>query len=130
MIIQNGQFLSIEQIQNQYPESVAGVSKASSNSESFDSILKKVQDSDEQVKFSRHAANRLNDRSIEMSESQMERLNSAAAQASEKGINESLILVDQLAFIVNVPNKTVITAMNQNDNNNQVFTNIDGAVIA
>ena len=82
------------------------------------------------MKFSKHAANRLNDRNIELTQDQMDRLNQAAAQASEKGINESLILVDQLAFIVNVPNNTVVTAMDQKDKSNQIFTNIDGAVIA
>ena len=50
-------------------------------------------------------------------------------KAKEKGINESLVIVDELAFIVNVPNNTVITAINQNEANENVFTNIDGAVI-
>ena len=47
----------------------------------------------------------------------------------EKGIKDSLILVDQLAFIVNVPSSTVVTAMDQTENKSNVFTNIDGAVI-
>ena len=46
-----------------------------------------------------------------------------------RGVNESLVLVDDLAFIVNVPNRTVITAMEQGETNSNVFTNIDGAVI-
>ena len=45
-----------------------------------------------------------------------------------KGIRESLVMVDQLAFIVNVPNNTVITAMDQSQANENIFTNIDGAV--
>lgn len=52
-----------------------------------------------------------------------------AAKAGEKGINESLVIVDSLAFIVNVPNQTVITAMDQTETSANVFTNIDGAVI-
>ena len=52
-----------------------------------------------------------------------------AAKAGAKGINESLVIVDSLAFIVNVPNQTVITAMDQTETNENVFTNIDGAVI-
>ncbi|MFR4382765.1 MAG: flagellar protein, partial [Roseburia sp.] len=43
---------------------------------------------------------------------------------------ESLVVVDSLAFIVNVPSRTVVTAMDQNESENNVFTNIDGAVIA
>ena len=50
-------------------------------------------------------------------------------RAQQKGIKESLVIVDQLAFIVNIPNSTVVTAMNQNDAVENVFTNIDGAVI-
>ncbi len=59
----------------------------------------------------------------------MERLNMGAAKAGAKGINESLVIVDSLAFIVNVPNQTVITAMDQTETSANVFTNIDGAVI-
>ena len=50
-------------------------------------------------------------------------------KAQEKGIKESLVLVDSLAFIVNIPNKTVVTAMDQTDTQQNVFTNIDGAII-
>jgi flagellar operon protein len=50
-------------------------------------------------------------------------------QAKNKGINESLVLVDSLAFIVNVPNRTVVTAMDQTETQSNIFTNIDGAVI-
>ena len=52
-----------------------------------------------------------------------------AKKAQEKGIKESLVLVDSLAFIVNIPNKTVVTAMDQTDAQTNVFTNIDGAII-
>ena len=48
--------------------------------------------------------------------------------AAQKGIQESLVVVDELAFIVNIPNKTVITAMDRSDTADNVFTNIDGAV--
>ena len=60
----------------------------------------------------------------------MARLEHGKIEASEKGIKDSLILIDQLAFIVNVPNNTVVTAMDQTENKSNVFTNIDGAVIA
>ena len=82
-----------------------------------------------EVKFSKHAANRLVDRNIELTEEQVERLNLGAAKASAKGISESLVIVDSLAFIVSVPNQTVITAMDQTEADENVFTNIDGAVI-
>ena len=131
MTIQNGQFLSIGQVQDRYLNGSAQVKKAQTgDTTSFQQVLSQIEGSQETVKFSKHAANRLTDRNIELTQDQMDRLNQAAAQAGEKGINESLILVDQLAFIVNVPNNTVVTAMDQKDKSNQIFTNIDGAVIA
>jgi len=49
--------------------------------------------------------------------------------SSQKGIKNSLVLVDDYAFIMNVPSSTVITAMDKNETKNNVFTNIDGAII-
>ena len=82
------------------------------------------------LKFSKHAAGRLEDRNIRMTERQMERLTEGTVRAQMKGIKESLVMVDSLAFIVNVPNQTVVTAMDQTETNDNIFTNIDGAVIA
>lgn len=81
------------------------------------------------MRFSKHAANRLAERNIELTDNQMERLQEGTMKAGAKGINESLVLVDQLAFIVNIPNHTVVTAMNQTEADENIFTNIDGAVI-
>ena len=83
----------------------------------------------ENVKFSKHAANRLNDRNIELTDRQLERLNDGTKKAGEKGIRDSLVLVDQLAFIVNTKSNTVITAMDQTEADENIYTNIDGAVI-
>lgn len=100
---------------------------------SFADIFKQKQITDisaSDVKFSKHAALRLDNRNIELSSEQLLRLNEGAQKANAKGINESLVLVDELAFIVNIKNNTVITAMDQNEARENVFTNIDGAVIA
>ena len=132
MKVMNNQFPSIEQVTNQYLKDSNSSKKVSSgDGQSFAEILKQKQTTEESgVKFSKHAAVRLNDRNIELSDNQLDRLNAGTQKANEKGINESLVLVDQLAFIVNVKNNTVITAMDQTEAQNNVFTNIDGAVIA
>ena len=70
---------------------------------------------------------RLNDRKVSLSSEQIKRVESGIEKASQKGINDSLVLVDDIALVVNVKNKVVITAMNGNNDN--IFTNIDGAVI-
>ena len=137
MKIQNSQFPSIEQLQDQYlnQTKVTTGSKTESGL-SFEDIFKQkaretstTDTEDTEVKFSKHASSRLIDRNIELTGEQLERLNAGTQKASEKGINESLVLMDQLAFIVNVPSNTVITAMDQTETNENVFTNIDGAVI-
>lgn len=131
MKIQNRGFLSIEQLQDTYLTSgKAGTSTRTEEGLSFQDILKSTQkNSDGGVKFSKHAAGRLADRNIQLTKGQMERLEEGTARAQQKGIKESLVLVDKLAFIVNIPNNTVVTAMEQSDAAENIFTNIDGAVI-
>lgn len=79
------------------------------------------------LKFSKHANERLASRNIDLSDEQYRRLETGAKRANEKGIKESLVMVDDLAFIINVKNNTVITAVNEGEE--KIFTNIDGAVI-
>ena len=80
------------------------------------------------MKFSKHANQRLESRKIDLSKEGLQRLESGTKMAQQKGIKESLVMIDDMAFIVNVPSSTVVTAVNDNDN--KVFTHIDGAVIA
>ena len=130
-VIKN-QFPSIEQVAGQYLAQNTNKPKTvNENGQSFSDILKTKQfETDSQLKFSKHATNRLSDRNIELSTGQLGRLSAGTQKAFEKGINESLVLIDELAFIVNTKNNTVITAMDQNSSDENVFTNIDGAVIA
>ncbi len=130
MKIQNNNFLSIEQLQDQYLSQNSKTQMNSVPQKSFQEILdQKSTLESSNLKFSKHATNRLTDRNIELTDEQLIRLNDATTKASEKGINESLVLMDSLAFIVNVPSSTVVTAMEQQQTNEQIFTNIDGAVI-
>ena len=132
MKVQKNGFLSIEQLQDKYL-TLAGKSTAktlTAEGKSFQEILEGSRAGAEgEVKFSKHAAGRLADRNIELTGNQIERLREGAQKAQEKGIRESLVIVDQLAFIVNIPNNTVVTAMNHGDTAENIFTNIDGAVI-
>ena len=131
MDVQKNGFLSIEQVKDTYlAGKVSG--KAKAQEISFNDILKQksqIMIPRKDLRFSKHAAGRLEERNIALSDEQMIRLNDAARKASEKGIKESLVIVDSLAFIVNVPNNTVVTALDRTDSEDNVFTNIDGAVI-
>ncbi|MCL1843929.1 MAG: flagellar protein [Defluviitaleaceae bacterium] len=79
------------------------------------------------VQFSKHAALRLNDRNINLSGEQINRVADGIGKANEKGIRDSLVIVDDVALVVNVKSRTVITAISQTQEN--IFSNIDGAVI-
>ena len=133
MNIKNGNFTSIEQMTGAYlkqnPAKQAAAPKEAKAS--FGELLKSIsvkQEEAQELKFSRHANERLSSRQIRLSEEQMLRLHNGTDRARQKGIQESLIIVDDLAFIVIVKNNTVVTAMGENDS--KVFTNIDGAVFS
>lgn len=81
------------------------------------------------VRFSRHAQERLQARNIRLSSEDVSKINKAVGQAREKGARDSLILMDDLALVVSVKNNTVVTAVDGNSLKENVFTNIDSAVI-
>ncbi len=80
-----------------------------------------------EVLFTKHAKERIETRDINLTDEQINRLNKGISNAKEKGIKESLVLIDNIALIVSIKNNKVITATKENKDN--VFTNIDGAVI-
>ena len=130
MDIKNSQFSSIEQIAGRYLQNNGkGKVTKDSTASSFQQVLTSKVEQAEQLRFSKHASERLDRRDITISDEQMERLQNGAKRAGEKGIKESLVLVDSLAFIVNTKQNTVITAMNQAETSENIYTNIDGAVI-
>jgi len=82
------------------------------------------------VRFSNHAQKRLESRDIGLGNGQMERLAQAVDKAKAHGGKESLILMDDLAFIVNVREGLVVTTVDVNQRSQGVFTQIDSVVIA
>ncbi|MBQ8317342.1 MAG: flagellar protein [Lachnospiraceae bacterium] len=106
----------------------SSIQATSSFQEIFNQQVKASKVNEETVKFSKHANERLESRNINLSTEQMSRLNEGVSKARDKSINDSLVMMDDLAFIVNIKNNIVVTALESNDESN-VFTNIDGAVI-
>jgi len=105
----------------------ASPGRAGSDS-SFASVLGATQS--QPVKFSSHALQRVERRGIDMSPATVARLNDGVDRAAGKGARASVVFVDATAFVVSVPNRTVITAVDRDHMKQQVFTNIDSAVIA
>ncbi|WP_342561505.1 TIGR02530 family flagellar biosynthesis protein [Paenibacillus sp. FSL R7-0345] len=91
---------------------------------SFESVLQK-----NMLKFSNHAAKRLEQRGIELGSRQLDQISNAVEKAAAKGSKESLILMKDMALIVSIPNRTVVTAMDGSSMKDNVFTQIDSAVI-
>ena len=81
------------------------------------------------VKFSQHAKERLQLRNIQLGQAELAKLSTAVEKAAAKGARESLVLMDNIALVVSVKNRTVITAVDGDSLKNNVFTNIDSAVI-
>ena len=98
---------------------------ASGNPADFGAALEQAH-----VRFSAHAQQRLAQAAVQLDPSAMSRLEAAVEKAGLKGGKESLILLDDLAFVVSVKNRTVITAVGADRMADNVFTNIDSVVIA
>lgn len=127
----SNQFSSIEQVTDRYLRPNSQGTEIPEGELSFGDILKRKQSVSDSsaLKFSKHASMRLQSRNIELSTEQKERLETGAEKAEAKGMKESLVIVDSYSFIVNVPNKTVVTAMDYTESDENIYTNIDGAVI-
>ncbi len=82
-----------------------------------------------ELKFSKHALLRLENRKLEPELSQIARLQEGIEMARSKGSINSLVLVDNLAFVVSVKNNTVVTAMCVDQKESKVFSQIDTTVI-
>jgi len=126
-------------IQNALPigtGSLAGDTKAPATGPRFDQVLQgKVGSTLDAsaaragIKFSGHAQTRLASRQITLTEHDVARLGHAMTKAATKGAKDSLMLMDKTAFVVSVANRTVITAVASDALKENIFTNIDSAMI-
>ncbi len=103
---------------------IASTPPNAADQRSFQHILQ-----DKLIHFSNHAEVRLQQRGIQFSKEQMAELESAINKADAKGAKDSLIMLQNVALIVNVKSRTVVTAMDGNQLKDNVFTKIDSAVI-
>ena len=81
------------------------------------------------VKFSAHAVERLASRNIILNEQDLSKINSAVDAIKEKGGKDSLLVLGDLALVVSIENRTVITAMEKQNGTDKIFTNIDSALL-
>ncbi len=122
----NGRQLPLQGIQK--PQTEAIKKKEGKTDGSFAQMLQEVQEKD-RLNFSSHAARRIKNREINLNESDLQRMEKAVDQLEKKGGRESLLLHRDVAYLVSVDQKTVITAVEGRHTGDRIFTNIDSAVI-
>jgi flagellar operon protein len=113
--------------QGLYPPSTS--TQKNEPSVSFADVLRSTIEKNSEVNFSNHAIKRAVDHNMDITDDELNRLNEGVRLASEKNLDDTLILVGEKAFVVSVKNNTVITTVNNNSIQGNVFTNINGAVI-
>jgi flagellar operon protein len=101
----------------------------SDGSQSFRDALSAAAD-EHSLQFSEHALKRVEQRQIPMQGDQMDRLSKAMDTLSQRGSRQSLVMLDQYAYVVHVPSHTVVTAVEPDQSKERVFTQIDSVVIA
>ncbi|HLS66489.1 MAG TPA: TIGR02530 family flagellar biosynthesis protein [Pseudogracilibacillus sp.] len=94
-------------------------------SELFQRMLERASE----VKVSKHAQQRLAERNIHVPEQKWQQLNEKMVEANEKGVTDALVMMGDVALVVSTKNKTVVTAIHQEEAMNKIFTNINGTII-
>lgn len=92
---------------------------------SFEEILNDKQN----IKFSAHAQKRINLRNININKEELQKIQKGMEKLREKGCKDSVVLADDIAYVVSVKNNTVITVLDNNESKDNVFTNIDSMII-
>lgn len=113
----------------QIPKNAVNTPAAGNKDKPFADVLKSELNRNSQIQFSEHAKARLRDRHIELTDQDRVKIDRAVENAASKGAKDSLVLLNDLALLVSVKNRTVITALDQQAQTEKVFTNIDSAVI-
>ncbi|MCA0969136.1 flagellar protein [Halobacillus litoralis] len=94
-----------------------------------DTSFRDVLDEAAQIKVSKHAKERLQQRNIKIDDQQWDAISSKMTEAKKKGITDSLVITDEATLVVSTKNHTVVTAMSRNEASSKIFTNINGTIL-
>ncbi|WP_440895313.1 TIGR02530 family flagellar biosynthesis protein [Amphibacillus sp. Q70] len=109
-------------LQNKQPKTV----KSNPQSTSFRAVLDQTQSD---LKISKHAQARLNERDINISSDKWEKIADQVREAKKKGITDSLVITDEATLLVSAKNNTVVTALDREEAQSRIFTNINGTIL-
>lgn len=122
--------INIKQLESRLINSSTPINDKQVNSnKNFKEILEKVQEKSEEIKFSKHALERMDSRDVKLNLEEVKKIEMAFKKAEEKGVKDAFILLGDKGFIASIENKTVITSITNEELKENIFTNIDGAVI-
>jgi len=117
--------VSLKPINTATPQKVAGQPGVGTQT-SFSAILaEKIDHADQAVKFSRHAVERIESRNLVLTRDQLDRIQDSVDKAAAKGAKESVLVMDSMALLVSIDNRTVITCVDRQDMKENIFTNVD-----
>ena len=108
------------------PSSASSTTSQKKSGTSFADALTRAE---KKVSFSQHALERMQSRNLDLSDQDLDKLDDTVEKMAQKGAKESLIYLNDIALVVSVANKTVITAMDGTSAKDNIFTNIDSAAI-
>lgn len=112
------------------PQGPVGSQRTAGKAGDFAAALAKETQCQESLTISQHAQKRLDSSRVQLTSQDMQRIDGAVQRASAKGSNQSLVMLDDLALVVSVKNRVVITAVDEARTKEGIFTNIDSVVIA
>lgn len=92
---------------------------------SFQEVLRNSQ----KIKVSKHATQRLQESNIKINDQQWKIIGKKIMEAKQKGVTDSLVVINNVALLVSTKNNTVVTAMNLKEENSRLFTNINGTIV-
>lgn len=115
-------------IQTPVTSNLPSVKPPAQKSKFADTLAQKTED--HSIRFSNHAQKRLQSRDIQLNDAGLERLAKAVEKVDKRGGRDSLVLMDEMAFIVNVKDRLVVTALDARERGEGVFTQIDSVVLA
>ena len=93
----------------------------------FADVLARASEPD--LTLSAHAADRLRQHGIEMPEAVRQRIAEALDVLAQKGARDAVLVAPEAAFVVNVPNRTVVTALAPSEMRDRAITQIDSALL-
>ncbi|MFD1336115.1 TIGR02530 family flagellar biosynthesis protein [Oceanobacillus iheyensis] len=113
----------------QTPPLIVPPTKKSQSPKQSTVSFKDVLQEQNQLKISKHATERMHERNISINDKQWELIQDKMQEAKDKGVTDSLVVLNDATLVVSTSNNTVVTAMDRHEFSSKIFTNINGTIL-